>query len=114
MVDKIEVYIRNEKVVIIRGIMRPVADHSCTDGMIGETERVMPENDRLALNVVEEFAKNRGLDVVVHDICTWKERLKALLNGVNKTPTVIVGTSKIAGDLTADQLKSRLQSSLNE
>ena len=114
MVNKIEVYIKNEKVVIIRGIMRPLADHSCTDGMTGETERVMPESDRLALNAVEEFAMERGLDVVVHDVRTWRDRLRALLKGVNRTPTVIVGTSKIVGDITADQLKSRLQYSLNE
>jgi len=33
---------------------------------------------------------------------------------VNRTPTVIVGTSKIVGDITSDQLKSMLQYSLNE
>jgi hypothetical protein len=32
----------------------------------------MSESDRLALNVAEEFANGRGLDVVVLNVCTFK------------------------------------------
>jgi hypothetical protein len=112
MVDKIEVFVKNENVVISQGIIRPLADHGCTDRMTGKTEKIMPESDRLALNVAEEFANERGLDVVVHDVHTYKGRLNAMLKGVSKTPTIIVGTSRIEGDLTSDQLKNRLQSCL--
>jgi hypothetical protein len=114
MSNKIEVYIKNESVVISQGIIRPVADHGCTDGMTGKTEKVMLEGDRSALNVAKEFANERGLNVVVYDVHTFKGRLKAMLNGVSKTPTIIVGTSRIEGDLASDLLKSKLQSCLNE
>jgi hypothetical protein len=40
--------------------------------MTGKTEKIMSESDRLALNVAEEFANGKGLDVVVHNVCTFK------------------------------------------
>jgi hypothetical protein len=114
MINKIEVYVRNEDVVIAKGIIRPVADHWCSDGMAGEKERIISESDRLALNVAEEFAREKGLNVVVYDIQSFRGRFKAMLNRVYRTPTIIVGTSRIEGDLTADLLKSKLQGCLNE
>lgn len=112
--DKIEVYIKNEDVVVSQGIIRPVVDHACTDGMTGKTERIVSVSDRLALDVAEAFANERGLILEVHDVHTFRGRLKALLKGVSKTPTIIVGNSRIEGDLTSGLLKSKLESCLGK
>jgi hypothetical protein len=56
----------------------------------------------------------KGLDVVAHNVYTFKGQSNAILNGVSKTPTMIIGNCRIEGDLTADLLNSKSQSCLNE
>ncbi len=68
----------------------------------------------MALNVAEGFANGKELDVVVHNVYIFKGRSKAMLDGVSKMPTTIIGNSSIEWDLTADQLNSKLHSCLNE
>jgi hypothetical protein len=114
MGDRIEVYIKNENVVISQGIIRPLVDHGCTDGMTGKTEKVMPESDRLVLDALMEFANERELDVVVHDVHTFKGRLKAMLNGVSKTPTIVIGKLRIEGELAPELLRSKLELALKK
>lgn len=112
MADKIEVYIKNENVVISQGIMRPVIDHYCTDGTMSKTESIVPEREKLALTVAEEFANEKGLSFEVCDVHTFKGKLKAKLRGVRTTPTIIIGENKIEGELAPELLKSKLESCL--
>lgn len=53
MSTKIEVYVKNEEVVTGRAMIgRPIADHWCTARDTLKTEKVMPEPDRITLEVV--------------------------------------------------------------
>jgi protein-disulfide isomerase len=110
MADKIEIYIKSENVVISQGITRPVADHSCTDRMLSRTERVVSERDQIAIEIAEEFANKKGLSVDVYNINSAKGKLMARLRHVKTTPTIIIGQSRIEGEFTSNQLKSKLQS----
>ena len=110
MTDRLEVYIRNENVVLSTGIIRPVADHSCSDGMTGKTERIMSENDRSALKIAEEFADENGLSVEIYDVRSIKGKMKARLRHVETTPTIIIGNSRVEGEFTPEELKNKLQS----
>jgi len=110
LADRLEVYIRNKNVVVSTGIVRPVADHWCTDGMTGKTESIMPENDRSALKIAEEFAEENGLSVDIYDVSSIKGKLKARLRHVETTPTIIIGNSRIEGEFTPEELKNKLQS----
>jgi len=113
MIDKIEVYVRNEEVSVQTVFVRGPVDHPCLDKKTLETKRVMPETDRLALDVVNEFAKEKGLQVRVCDVSTVTGRLKARFKGVNKTPVVVIGKDRIEGEQASD-LKSKLESYFNE
>jgi hypothetical protein len=110
MADRIEIYIKNEKIVVSEGFVRPVIDHPCLDRNISRVQRILSENDRLALEFTEQFANDKGLPVEVYDVHTFKGKLKAWLKGISTTPTIIVGTSRIEGELTPEQLKCKLQS----
>jgi len=113
--DKIEVYIRNEEVVTGRAIIgRPILDHWCTAKETLKTEKVLPEADRMTLEVVNEFAKANGLSAEVYDVSSFKGKLKARLREVKITPTVIMGNQKIEGERTAESLKNMLKSCLGE
>ncbi|NWG11467.1 hypothetical protein HXY33_06970, partial [Candidatus Bathyarchaeota archaeon] len=73
MIGKIEVYVKNEEVVIDDAYVgRPMGDHWCTFKETLKTEKVMSEADRLALKVVNELAKERGLEVEVYDVSCFK------------------------------------------
>lgn len=110
MADKIEVYITNENVVVSQGFTRPVADHYCADATFSKTERIMPEREQMALDIAKEFANEKGLSVAVYNIHSAKGKLMAKLRQVKTTPTIIIGQSRIEGELTSDQLKNKLQS----
>jgi hypothetical protein len=110
LTGKIEVYIRNEEVSIPDEYVRPVADHGCTDGQHFRVQRSISESDRQALNCVQEFADSKGLTVEVCDTNTFAGRMKAWVKGVKTTPTVMIGNSRIQGDLTPEELRNKLQS----
>jgi hypothetical protein len=112
MAGKIEVYIRNKEVLVQRTFVRGPSDHPCMDKESLIYERVMPDVDRLTLEVVTDFAKEKGLQVEICDISTFKGKLKASVKGINKTPTVIIGKSRIEGEFASELLRSKLESTL--
>jgi len=119
MVDKIEVYIRTEEVVTGQAIIgRPMSDgvttHYCTSRETLKTEKITPEADKLVLEVVNEFADEKGLDVEVYDVSTFKGRFKASVKGVKTTPTIIIGKARIEGESNLELLKNKLKSCINE
>jgi len=109
MVDKVEVYIRNEEVVVGQTMIgRPILDHWCTAKDTLKTEKVMPEADRHALEIVREIAKKKGVKVEVFDISSFKGKLKAKFAGVKETPTIVVGNKKIEGVSDKEQILKSL------
>jgi hypothetical protein len=110
MIDKVEVYVRNEEVVVGQTIIgRPIADHWCTAKDTLKTEKVMPETDRIALEVVNEIAREKGIKVEVFDVSSFRGNLKAKSMGVKKTPTVVIGKNKIEGIPDKGQILKLLQ-----
>jgi len=115
MVEKIEVYVRNEEVVTGQAVIgRPVAGHWCTAKETLKAQKVMPEADRLTLKIVTEFAREKALRLEVYDVSIFKGKLKASLKGVKTTPTIIIGSRKIEGEHASGSLRSKLQSYLSE
>lgn len=114
MIDKIKVYVRNEEAPVGTGFVRGPPDHPCLDVNIVKTERVIPETDRLALEVVNEFAREKGLQVEVCDVSTLKGKLKASLRGINKTPVVLIGKGRIEGEHDLELLRTKLESYFTE
>ena len=110
MTGKIEVYVKNAEVVVSQSIMRPIPDHTCTDGMLTRTEKVMSESDQAAIKIAKEIAGEKGLSVDIYNIRNARGRIMAKLRHVKTTPTIIIGHSRIEGKLTPNQLKSKLQS----
>jgi protein-disulfide isomerase len=64
----------------------------------------MPEADRLALEIVREIAKEKGIKVEVFDISSFKGKLKAKFASVKETPTIVVGNRKIEGIPDKEQI----------
>lgn len=114
MIEKIEVYIRNAEVPVRAGFVRGPVDHPCLDANVVKIERVISEADRRALEVVNEFAREKDLQVEICDVETFRGRLKAGVKGVSKTPVVIVGQSRIEGEHSSAQLKSKLKQCFTE
>jgi hypothetical protein len=113
MVDKIEVYVKNKEVIVDSTMTgRPVSDglttHYCTMRETFKTEKVVSDTDKLALEVVEKFAAEKGLKVDVHDISTFKGKLQASLKNVTKTPTIIIGKNRIESEEDLRQLENKL------
>jgi len=115
MVLKIEVYIKGEEVVVgSEMIGQPVSDgvttHYCTINQALKREELMPEADRLALEIVNKFASEKGLKVEVCDISTFKGKMKARLKNVRVTPTILIGERRIESEDELRQLRSKLES----
>ena len=109
MIGKIEVYVKNEEVATGDAyIGKPMGDHWCTFKETLKTEKVMPEADRLALEVVNEIARERGLEVEVCDVSCFKGKLKAKSKGITQTPTIVIGEKRIEGIPEKKQILSIL------
>jgi hypothetical protein len=114
MVEKIEVYIRSAEVPVQAVFVRGPVDHPCLDENVVKTERVISEADRRALEVVNEFAREKGLKVEICNVETFGGKLKAGVKRISKTPVVIVGQSRIEGEHSSAQLKSKLTQCFTE
>lgn len=100
----IEVYVRNE---IASDVYREMGCEHTATGQVDIDRpasklqfrkiRRLPEADEEALDVVLEVAKEKGWEVKVYNVDTFRGRLKARLKGINETPTVIVGKHRIKG-----------------
>ena len=121
MPSRIEVYVRINKNVAYQKVpVRLVVDSfqprlsrsglPSSDGRPSGTENVMPESDESALKCAREVAASKGLRIEVCDINTFGGKVKARMRGVRVTPTIIIGNSRIEGESTLGQLKSKLES----
>jgi len=119
MVVKIELYIKNEEVITGETIIgHPISDgamtHWCTAKETLKTQKVMPQADKVALEVANEFAKENRLRIEVYDITSFKGKLKATRRGVKTTPTLILDNQKIEGEQTPESLRNMLKTCLNK
>jgi glutaredoxin len=106
---KIEIFIRNDEVLLQpTQLGRPIEGHYCTVHDTFKTERVVSETDKRALEIVEGFARERGLRVDVFDISTLRGKTRAYLKNVRRTPTIIIGESRIESEEDLKQLESKL------
>jgi len=115
MAEKIEVYVKKGKKLVGEHFTAPMSDgimtHSCLPhGEMLEYEKALPEVDKKALELVIEFADDKGLQVKVIDTSTIKGKLRAATRGINKTPAVTIGQERIDAPFNMDRLKEKLES----
>jgi hypothetical protein len=118
MPNKIEVYVKREKKLVGQYASEPISDgvmtHSCLSKKMLEYEKALPEADKQALELVNEFADRKGLLVEVFDVSTLKGKLKAAARGIGRTPAVVVGQERIEVQSDPDQLMEKLETRFKE
>jgi hypothetical protein len=115
--EAIEIYIRTEEVLTNAAIIgRPISDgtttHYCTMRETAKKEKVMPETDRLILEIVKEFADSKGIRLEVCDVSTFGGKLKARFKGVKTVPAIVIGDVRIEGEQALNLSTSVLESFL--
>jgi hypothetical protein len=114
MTEKIEVYVKRGKKLVGEYFSAPISDgvmtHSCLSKKMLEYERALPEAEKRVLELVNEFADEKGLQVEVIDTSTIKGKLKATMRGIDKTPAVTIGDERIEEQSNMDRLKEKLES----
>ena len=119
MINKIEVFVRNEEGVVGQAIIgRPIVDgvttHYCTAKETMKTEKVMSQADAQVLTIVREFASSRNLRVQVYDVLQLKGKLKASMKRIKTTPAVLVGNCRFEGADLIEALRNKLELLLNQ
>jgi hypothetical protein len=98
----IEVYIKNEEIIVASQPIRPsypmlsrwsiipweALPYSCY------TIGIIPEEDRKALEIAQKLSQKTRLELKVYDVCHLEGKLLAYLKGVKKTPTIILNNKK--------------------
>lgn len=111
MVDHIEVYVEKRKQIVRQYVTPPMFDgyqhHACMSKEVTDHEEVLPEADAEALKTVEQLAAEVGISFKTYNVSDSVGKLRAKLNGVTKTPTVIVNGEKIE-KVSIELLKSKL------
>ncbi len=115
MLETIEVYIRTEEILTSEAIIgRPISDgvtvHYCTVRETAKKEKMIPEADRLALEVVKEFADSKGVRLEVCDVSTFRGKLRAWSNGIKAIPTIFVCGVRIEGEQVSKLSRGTLES----
>jgi len=108
----IEVYVKNMTAVVgtEQAFYTVCPGHECTrtPATFAKTEKVLPEADKSALSLSLALAEENKFNVKVHNLSTWRGKLRARLKGVEKTPTIIIGNHRIEDAITKDRLLSML------
>ena len=115
MLETIEVYIRADEVLTSEGITgRPIFDgvttHYCAMKETAKKEKVISEADRLALELVKEFADSEGMGVEVCDVSTLRGKLRARSKRIKVIPTILVCGTGIEGEQVSRLSRSILES----
>jgi len=66
--------------------------------------RGLPDEEKEALKIVDEIAKEKGFEVKVHDLSTFMGKIKARIRGISRTPTVLIENNKIEGKISKEKL----------
>jgi hypothetical protein len=88
--------------------------HYCSVKEISKTGKATSEEDEAVLNLVRELAANRGLKFQVIDVASLNGKLKARLNGIKATPTIIVGNNRLIGVPKKEEFEALLKRNQNE
>jgi hypothetical protein len=92
---------------------RPVAAagevHYCSVKEISKTEKVISEEDKAALKLVEELAAEKNLRFRVINVASLRGKLRARLKGVKATPTIIVGNNRLTGVPKKEEFETLLK-----
>lgn len=107
---KIELFVKEKEITTGKVyIGSPVREHWCTFKEGVKKEKIMPEDDKKTLEIVQKLARENGVHVKVHNISSFGGRLKARRRGVKNTPTIIIGKQKIEGMPSKKQILDLLQ-----
>ena len=113
MGNQIEVFVKKKKSVSRQYVTPPVSDgyvhHGCMSKQVTEYDEVLPEADKIVLEIANQFASERDMQVKVYDVSTFTGKFKALSKGIKKTPTLIIGKEKI-DDITPESIRGKLKS----
>ena len=102
----IQVYIMNKGVTtrqsldgstLAAAVFAHSRTHDCRMKEISKTEKVISEEDKAALELVKELAKEKNLKFQVIDVASLKGKLRAKLRRVKATPTIIVDNNRLTG-----------------
>jgi hypothetical protein len=109
----IEVFVRNQKVVVESECLIPREPaHPCsgtTSTVAYSEENVLPDADQQMLELARAVAEEKELQVRVHNLATNIGKLRAGLKGVGKTPTIIVGDRKLDGRIVKEDILKALE-----
>lgn len=104
---KLKVFIKSEKNVYETSTKLLVDGHPCY-GPRREVIITLPEDHERAREMAEEVAKEKGLDVEIHDLGkSFSSRMSAFLRGI-KTPTIEIGDKRVNGVTSKEKLLSLL------
>jgi protein-disulfide isomerase len=77
-------------------------------------EVVLPESHRQVISIARKMAEEKGMKLQIYDVSSKEGRLRALLAGVNETPTMIVRNQRITENITEEKLLSILEQTHSE
>lgn len=113
MKKRIEVYIKNEDIVVSHPLPEnylPLFDkwniipwYSIKNSTY--KLKIIPEEDQKAIEVARKLSEKFKLELKIYDVCTPKGKILAYFKNVKKTPTIILGKNRIEDlkDLTHSQ-----------
>lgn len=106
MAKTVEVYITNKEVMTHAGVdgstlaaavFAQSRTHDCSMKETPKSEKIISEEDKAALKLVEELAAQNSLRLRVIDVASLRGNLRARLKGIKATPTIIVGNNRLIG-----------------
>jgi hypothetical protein len=118
MAKTVEVYIMNKEIMTQAGVdvstlaaavFAHIRTHDCSIKETPKSEKIISEEDKAALKVVEELAAENGLRLRIIDIASLRGNLRARLKGIKATPTIIVGNNRLIGVPRKEEFEALLK-----
>jgi len=113
MARAIQVFVSNAEMITghCQAVEFSTPGHPCTAKPViaPVLESVLPESHKQAIKIAEKVAQEKGIKLKVYNTSSTKGKLKAVFKGVKETPTVIIESQKITGEITENKLVSLLE-----
>ncbi len=112
---RIELYLNSEEYLPkgnVSSYLRYYQGQDSSYELLQRTQRFMelPKEIVKLRDMLESVAHRHGMDIAVYDRTRLRDTVRAFFKGVRRTPAVIIGRSRFAGDVTEEEIEKAIKS----
>ena len=108
MKQVIHLYVKSEKHYKNKGTYGTSCFHITSSDLQEVVGVSLNQKENQIMNMLGNYAEEHGIELKVHDLAHKTERKEARKRGIRKTPTTLIGETKISGVPEIEEIEAAM------